>query len=231
MSVDASGELHVYATTLDMTKKEATARIDALDPYYGLAIVGQFSHAPLMVASAASGYAIVNAGAQSARVPLANVASDGEGAVASSTLSAGNSTRGATDGWVKAWADSASVAAASWQENGKLLAVAPGTKPEQNFLVPGLEYTSRKTAEPSGEPGQYRGGGYGDAREVRRKRSGTLQRHDGTQRLAAGSNPIAVSGLAAGLCGLCADPVEGPDCSERPGQDRPGVELHCGRRH
>jgi uncharacterized protein (TIGR03437 family) len=147
VSLDASGGLHLYPTTVNMTIGEATAQIDSLDPYYGLAMPGPFSNTPLMMASAASGYAVVNAGSQPATLQIANLTTDGQGALAPTTLKSLNMRTDISDGAVKAFSDSESVAYASWQEAGKLLSVAPASKPDQTMLLPGVEYTSKKTVE------------------------------------------------------------------------------------
>ena len=147
VSLDPAGALHVYPTLLNVVTKEATAQIDSLDPLYALAVVGPFQHMPVMMASAPSGYAVVNAGPLPANLRLTNPSNDGVGTGAIATLNSMNMIRAASEGWLKGWADSTSVAGASWQEVGRQLAVAPAGKPGLAFLLPSVEYASRLTTE------------------------------------------------------------------------------------
>lgn len=148
-SRDNIGAWRLYPTTVDTARKEVTATIDSLQPYYTLAVAAPFPFEPIMIPTAATGFAIVNVGPQAANLRAANPTADGANtATKAATLAPLNMTRTLTGtGWVKTWADSASVAAASWQETGRLLAITPSSKPDAAFVLPYVETGGRKSTE------------------------------------------------------------------------------------
>src|SRR5207237_1158594 len=117
ISLDSSGTLHAYPTTLDTTNKVATAQIEGLDPYYSLAMIGPFTQTSVMLPTAATGYALVNTGSQAANINVTPYASDGTGTPATSVLKATNQMQFSGSDWVQAWSDQPTVAGVSSFDN------------------------------------------------------------------------------------------------------------------
>jgi uncharacterized protein (TIGR03437 family) len=151
ISIDSAGALHVYQTTIDLTNHIATATVDGLDPYVSLAVVGgqsggQSGQTPIMLASPATGYVLVNGGSQNANIKQTPFTPDGNGTVATAPLKPGSQT-GVSPAWVQAWSDSPAAAGASWFDNGQLYAITPSTVPDGGFILPGVGYDAHTSTE------------------------------------------------------------------------------------
>lgn len=147
VSIDSAGTLHVSPTTLDMTNKVATAQIDGLDPYYSLAVIGPFTQTPVMLATAATGYAVVNTGTQDANLSVTAYTTDGTGTPATAVLKAANLMQSSGSDWVQVWSDQSTVAGISWFDNGSQFAVNPAQAPGQLFVFTDVEYGTGKSTE------------------------------------------------------------------------------------
>ncbi len=139
VSLDPSGTFHFYPTTVDTTNKVATATIDGLDNYYSLVNVGANGQTAVMLASAPTGYTLVNAGTATSNVTVTQYADNGTGTPTTVSLTSG-AQRATTPGWLQAWAGSPSVAGASWFDNGSMFAVTPSSAPAGAFILTDVEY-------------------------------------------------------------------------------------------
>ena len=148
ISLDSTGTLHVYQTTVDTTNKIATATVDGLDNLFSLAVIGPFTSSQVQIANAPTNYALVNTGTQSASLTVTNYDAAGNPTPAQSTLPAGQLTQTQPTGVsVEAAANSLTVAGVSWFDNGAQFAVIPGSAPDSLFLISDVEYDSQTSTE------------------------------------------------------------------------------------
>ncbi|MEO8100585.1 MAG: hypothetical protein ABI811_23000 [Acidobacteriota bacterium] len=147
VSLDASGVLRSYPTTLDLVNRTATAQIDSLDPYYSLAVLGPFQNSSVALPPALTGSALVNTGAQDASLSVTAFDQSGTGTAATSVVKPGNLIKPGPAGWVSATSASSAVRGVSWFNSGSLLAVSPAVTPGLVFAVTDVEYSGSKNTE------------------------------------------------------------------------------------
>jgi len=147
VSIDSTGTLHTYQTTVDTTNKIATAQITDLDPTYSLALVGPFSQTPVMLATVPTSSALVNTGTQATDLSTTAYLSSGVGTPAVSVLNAGNQIVSTGPGWVQAWSNPSTLAGVSWFDNGAQFAVMPGTTTDFSFIFTDVEYNATTSTE------------------------------------------------------------------------------------
>ncbi|MBI4877807.1 MAG: choice-of-anchor D domain-containing protein, partial [Acidobacteria bacterium] len=162
-----TGRLRSYPTTIDKQTHTATARVEGLDPYYSLAVIGPFNDAVLHAPTPdTAGVVFVNAGAQEANLRLNAYQATGQpvageeienpaslrlapGAQASSPSHAGLGKLAANaGGWIQSYSDRNTLAGTVLLARGKgFEALALDTALAASLILTGVESDSGTQAE------------------------------------------------------------------------------------